>query len=84
MDGPSLAQAFNDPQLLANDMVVQLQHPVYGAIHVVGTPYEFGRHKEGFQPTAPPRLGEHTDEVLSQILGVDDEEISRLHQAGII
>ena len=47
-----------------------------------GLPLEFGAAPR--QPTRPaPRLGEHTDEILSEILGLSAVEIGRLHDNGI-
>jgi 2-methylfumaryl-CoA isomerase len=47
-----------------------------------GLPLDFGAAPR--EPTLPaPRLGQHTDQVLSQVLGLPDGEIARLHDAGI-
>src|SRR5207248_11007736 len=56
--------------------------PVVGHYPMPGLPLDFGAMPR--QPTLPaPRLGEHTDQVLSQVLGLPDGEIARLHDAGI-
>lgn len=60
-----------------------LQQPGIGEYLVPGTPYEFSRFER--QPPQPaPVLGQHTDEILSGLLGMSDVEISRLHEDKIV
>jgi crotonobetainyl-CoA:carnitine CoA-transferase CaiB-like acyl-CoA transferase len=79
----SMAQAFADPQLAANDMIVEIDHPTHGKIHVLGVPYKFASSVCRIERT-PPLLGEHTDEVLTGILGLEDERVQELRDAGVI
>jgi len=79
----SIADVFADPQVLARRMLIELQHPTIGAMKQAGfpfklsaTPAEARRH--------PPLLGEHTEEVLQEVLGLSHEEIDRLRQAGAL
>ncbi|MGE0796777.1 MAG: CaiB/BaiF CoA transferase family protein [Lautropia sp.] len=71
-----------DPQVIHNEMITELNHPRYGKIPVVGNPVDLsatpGRAR-GF----PPGIGEHTDEVLREI-GLSPEEISLLRKKGSI
>jgi 2-methylfumaryl-CoA isomerase len=67
----------------ANPMFVTLQQPGIGEYLVPGSPLEFS--KLGRRPPTPaPLLGEHTDQVLAELLGLNDTEIGRLHDAGVV
>ncbi|GGM76139.1 CaiB/BaiF CoA transferase family protein [Dactylosporangium sucinum] len=79
----TLKQAFADEQLLANGMIQSLEHPTLGTVTQLGSPYRMG----GRQPELrrhPPRLGEHTDAVLSELLGLGPDELEQLHRDGVI
>jgi crotonobetainyl-CoA:carnitine CoA-transferase CaiB-like acyl-CoA transferase len=76
-----LPTAFAQPQLVENDMVVEVEHPTYGPIHVLGVPYKFSESPCGVD-LPPPLLGEHTGEILSSVLGLSLAEISALQEAG--
>src|SRR5437764_149101 len=66
----------------ANPLFAEVEQPAMGRYAMPGLPLDFGAAPR--QPTRPaPRLGEHTDQVLSQVLGLPDGEIARLHDAGI-
>lgn len=78
-----MAQAWRDPQLLANGMVLEIEHPQYGPMHVVGSPYRFGEDEFSVD-RPPPRLGEHTREVLSDLLGLTDDRLDELTEARVI
>jgi 2-methylfumaryl-CoA isomerase len=66
----------------ANPLFAEIEQPGIGRYPMPGLPLDFGAAPR--QPTRPaPRLGEHTDQVLSQVLGLPNHEIARLHDAGI-
>ena len=72
-------QVFDDPQIKHRQLVKEIPHPLAGTMKVVGnpvnfsdTPLEYGR--------PPPLLGEHTAEVLREVLGMDDAQVARLAQ----
>jgi crotonobetainyl-CoA:carnitine CoA-transferase CaiB-like acyl-CoA transferase len=72
-----LSTAFRQPQLVENGMIVEVDHPTYGTIHVLGVPYNFSVSKCAVE-SPPPLLGEHTREVLAEILGLDADETDAL------
>ncbi len=79
----SLSQAFAEPQLVVNEMVVEVPHPVYGTIHLVGIPYKYSESRCGIE-RRPPLLGEHTDEVLREKLDMTSSAIAALSAEEII
>jgi len=79
---PLLSEVLSDPQVLANKYIAELNHPTYGKLKLVGTPFQFDK-----MPTQPrrhaPQLGEHTEEILLEI-GYDWDEILRLKDSSAI
>lgn len=73
-----LPTALSHPQLHARGMVATLTHPDAGAVRMLGSPLQaaLGAKSDGF--TAPPRLGEHTREILTGVLKLSDGEIEAL------
>ena len=76
-------ELFADPQVAAREMVARLDHPMIGAMQVVGVPVKLSDTPGGID-TPPPRLGEHTDAVLTRDLGLDADTISRLRAERVI
>jgi formyl-CoA transferase len=70
----------NDEHIRGRDMWVELDHPQRGKWWNVGMPIKLSDSKALVKRS--PLLGEHTDEVLSQVLGYDDGKIGALRQAG--
>jgi len=75
-------QALADPQVLARDMIVEVAHPEFGTLKEVRSPVR--TEGEIRDPARAPRLGEHTEEILRDILGYSESTISRLRQGGAI
>lgn len=73
-----------DPRVsVANPMFSELEQPGIGSYLVPGSPIDFGAFTRE-PPRQAPLLGEHTDEILSQDLGLSDTEIGRLREAGVV
>lgn len=60
----SVAEVFNEPQILARDMRVTVPHPLNPELELVGNPIKLSRTPVEYR-SAPPTLGQHTDEVLA-------------------
>jgi len=71
-----------DPQVRHRDMVVDLCHLVHGPISTPGTPLKVDGARR-LAPSPPPRLGEHTDEVLAGIGGYPSAPIAELRATGV-
>ena len=75
--------ALSQPQAVARGMVVEVDHPVLGRMPMVNRAIRFtGEHQD--PPAAPPVLGQHTGEILREVLDWDDAQIAELRDAGII
>ena len=79
----TIEQAAADPQIQARDMIIEVEHPEAGRFKVVNTPFRFSRTSSK-AVKASPELGEHTREILGQVLGMSDKEIDGLRDAGVI
>ena len=69
--------------MLARDMVREVEHPTCGPMKLVNTPVKYSYSKPSIR-TPPPLLGQHTDEVLKDIVGVDDSTIKSLKAEGVV
>ncbi|MDE3089800.1 MAG: CoA transferase [Chloroflexota bacterium] len=78
----TLDRVFADPQIAAREMKVNVDHPTLGALPMVGAPVKVEGVPQKLAP--PPRLGEHTAEVLSRLLGYSPEDIARLKHANAV
>ncbi|MFA4837189.1 MAG: CoA transferase, partial [Dehalococcoidia bacterium] len=72
-----------DPQVIANEYIFDYDHPVLGKIKTLGFPAQF--EKTPATRTRPaPECGQHTEEILTEVCGYHWEDISRLHEEGVI
>lgn len=78
----SIPEAFADPQAAARNMLMELQHPVVGAVKQIGFPIKFS-HTPCAVFSPPPAFGEHTDEVL-RAAGVSENDIQELRKDNVI
>ncbi len=78
-----ITDALTQPHAKARDMLVNVEHETIGQLPVVGRPVKFpGASQRDIQ--APPTLGQHTEEVLQDYLGLDVAEIQELKENGIL
>ena len=75
--------ALAQPQAMARDMVVEVEHAALGKIPIVGRSIKFSGEQQN-PPTAPPVLGQHTAEILRDVLELSPERIAELRAAGVV
>jgi crotonobetainyl-CoA:carnitine CoA-transferase CaiB-like acyl-CoA transferase len=78
-----IKQALAQPQAVAREMVVETEHAVLGKIPIVNRSIKFPGDAQPV-PTAPPILGQHTDAILRDVLGLDDEQIAQLRASKVV
>lgn len=72
-----------DSIVLARDMVKDVDHPTCGPMKLVNTPVKYSYSEPSIR-TPPPVLGQHTDEVLNEILGMSNDDIQTLRKEGVV
>ena len=77
----NLEQAFNEPQVIAREMLVEMQHPQREKLTVVGSPIKLSRTPVEYR-NAPPLLGEHTQTILGRI--ISPAKLEELKAKGVI
>jgi len=84
-NGPinDVAQVFEEPQVKARGIKVELDHPVAGRLPTVASPMRFSATPVEYQ-LAPPVLGQHTEEILRGLLKLDAAAIAQLRADGIV
>ena len=78
-----LAQVFGEPQVIHRQLKISLPHPTAGQAPGVRNPIRYSR-SELEHRLAPPLLGEHTQAVLEERLGLGAAEVRRLRERGIV
>lgn len=79
----SIAQALDDPQIVARGVKVPLPHPLAGTVPLVGTPIRMSASPPAVD-RGPPLLGEHTEQVLRELAGVDAAGVAALRGRGLV
>lgn len=84
-NGPinNVAQVFEEPQVKARGIKVELDHPVAGNVPTVASPMRFSATPVEYR-LAPPVLGQHTEEILRSLLCLDEAAIAKLRADGTI
>jgi crotonobetainyl-CoA:carnitine CoA-transferase CaiB-like acyl-CoA transferase len=78
-----IKDALSQPQAVAREMVVETDHQVLGKIPIVNRPIKFPGDPQPV-PAAPPVLGQHTDEILRDILGFTSDRIAELRASKVV
>ncbi len=79
----NFAEVFADPQIVHREMLQHMPHPTIGEIPQVANPVRFSASPVHYQ-RPPPLLGEHTSEVLRDVLQMDEQGITELRQRKVI
>ena len=79
----SIPEVFSHPQAEARQMTQESQHPTAGTVRLTGFPYKLSETPAEIH-LPPPLLGEHTEEVLTGLLGYSQEEVSSLRDRGAV
>jgi formyl-CoA transferase len=75
-------ELYDDPHVKAQNLIPELQHPIFGPIRVAGSPIRMSGAETGAK-TASPMLGEHTRQVLAEI-GYDEKQIDELIASQVV
>jgi succinate--hydroxymethylglutarate CoA-transferase len=79
----SVAEALEDSQTAARRMIETIEHPTVGALKMLGIPFKFSDTACSVR-LPPPTLGQHSEEILSGELGLDDKAIADLRRQKVI
>ncbi len=81
----TLDQVFADPQVQARGMKIEMPHPALGgdSVPLIASPIRMSATPPSYRH-APPLLGQHSDQVLSELLGLDAAELGVLRERGVI
>ena len=84
-NGPinNIEQVFAEPQVIARGMRIDLPHPTAGTVPLVASPMRFSATPLE-HTMAPPTLGQHTEEILREVLGMDTAAIARLREGRVV
>jgi formyl-CoA transferase len=74
---------FEDPQVKHRNMIAEVPHPTIGTLRLAGLPIKYSE-TPGKIRRHPPLLGEHTDEVLAEVLGYSSDRIESLKGQGVV
>ncbi len=79
----TIEQALSEPQARSRGARLTLPHPAAGSIDLIASPMRFSE-TPARQDTPPPTLGQHTDEVLRELLGMSAEQTAKLRHDGVL
>jgi len=79
----TMDRVFNHPQINPRNMVVEVKHPTAGKLKLIGIPVKYSE-TPGSVRLPPPLLGQHTQVILSDLLGYSKEEIELFRHEGVI
>jgi formyl-CoA transferase len=79
----NLEQVFAMPHVKEREMLMQMEHPTIGALPLVGSPIKMGETPVEYR-LPPPLMGQHTNQILREVLGYSDEKIKTLAESGCV
>jgi len=84
--GPVLTvdKVFSDPQVISQNMVIDLKHSLDGGIKVAGNPIKMSHGLPEEEYKYPPTLGQHTSEILQEYLGYSNEKVETLRMGKVV
>ena len=80
----NIEAVLNDSQVLQRNMIVEVEDPIAGKVKIAGNPIKMSTLPESETRDRPPDIGEHNYEVLSQLLGMSEQEVTALKQEGVL
>jgi crotonobetainyl-CoA:carnitine CoA-transferase CaiB-like acyl-CoA transferase len=78
-----IAEVFRDPQVQHRGMRIEVEHPLAGPLPLVGNPLRLSETPVQYG-MPPPLLGQHTDEVLRDLLNLTPEDVAALRRSGVV
>jgi len=79
----SVSDLPDDPQVRANDYVVEYDHPAHGKLTLLGMPVKLSK-TPGEPRGHAPEFGEHTELLMTELLGYSWDDVARLREANVI
>ncbi len=79
----TVPEVFDHPQVLDRDLILEVEHASAGPVRLIGFPYKLSATPAAIR-RPPPLLGEHTEEVLVEMLGYSAEEVASLRAEEVI
>ena len=79
----NIAQLVEHPQVKARGSLVEMDHPRAGKVRMVGTPFRMSR-TPGSVRTPAPKIGEHTDQVMREFMGLSEQRIAELRDRKVL
>jgi crotonobetainyl-CoA:carnitine CoA-transferase CaiB-like acyl-CoA transferase len=78
----TVEEAFADPQVAEGEMILELDHPEFGKVREVASPIKIS--DTSIDHVRGPKLGEHTEQILSEYLNLSKQKITQLRTDGVI
>lgn len=79
----SVPDVLNSSEIMERGLVTEVNDPVHGRLRLMRSPLHL-RGTPPREPTPPPRIGEHTDAILAEVLGADEDEIASFRDIGAV
>jgi len=80
---PTFDQVAGDPHLLSRDMIVEVEQPISGKVKLSGSVYKMSK-TPGDRKMRVPAVGEHNEEILGKLLGIDEQELKKLKEEAVV